>query len=77
MTAMVEGGVTPVGMTRIWQMTTVLGALYLLRIAFRFGSTYLSGKAALGQHLAFFHDKQTGDLMGDTGATSTPALCRS
>ena len=78
MTGIVEEGVDAAGMGRIGGLTVVLTALYLLRIAFRFLSNYLAHRAAwhlVGDlrtrtydklermHLAFFHDKQTGDLM--------------
>ncbi len=59
-------------------LTVLLGALYLLRVLFRFLSNYLAHKAAwylVGDlrtktydklehmHLGYFQDKQTGDLM--------------
>ena len=61
-----------------YHLTLVLVALYLLRVAFRFMSSYMSHKAAwhlVGDlrtkvydklehmHLGYFNDKQTGDLM--------------
>ena len=78
MTGVVERGVTEEGMARIKTLTLLLIALYLVRIVFRFLSSYMSHKAAwhlVGDlrtktydklehmHLGFFHDKQTGDLM--------------
>ncbi len=78
MTGIVERGVTPESFEGIIWLTVILVVLYLLRIAFRFMSNYLSHKAAwflVGDlrtkmydrlermHLGFFHDKQTGDLM--------------
>ena len=78
MTGIVRTGVTAEGLERIRKLTVILIALYLLRIVFRFMSSYLSHKAAwylvgdlrtkvydkmVHMHLAFFHDKQTGDLM--------------
>ncbi len=78
MTGIVRTGVTAERLERIRKLTAILIALYLLRIVFRFMSSYLSHKAAwylvgnlrtkvydkmVHMHLAFFHDKQTGDLM--------------
>ncbi len=78
MTGIVERGVTPEGLSRIKTLTVLLIALYLVRIAFRFMSSYMAHKAAwylVGDlrtktydklehmHLGYFHDKQTGDLM--------------
>jgi ATP-binding cassette subfamily B protein len=78
MTGIVRTGVTAEGLVQIRKLTLILIALYLLRIVFRFMSSYLSHKAAwylvgdlrtkvydkmVHMHLAFFHDKQTGDLM--------------
>ncbi len=78
MTGIVEQGVTPEGMQTIWALTGALVALYLLRVLFRFLSSYISHRAAwylVGDlrtrtydklerlHLGYFHDKQTGDLM--------------
>jgi ATP-binding cassette subfamily B protein len=78
MTGIVERGVTEEGMARIMRLTLILIAIYLLRIVFRFLSSYMAHKAAwhlVGDlrtktydklehmHLGFFHDKQTGDLM--------------
>ncbi len=78
MTGIVERGVNEDGMRQIWKLTAILVILYLLRILFRFLSSYLAHKAAwylVGDlrtkvydklehmHLGYFHDKQTGDLM--------------
>lgn len=78
MTGIVSNGVTEEGLDRIWILTIVLIALYLVRILFRFTSNYAAHKAAWNlvgdmrikiynkiEHLdlGFFHDKQTGDLM--------------
>ena len=78
MTGIVERGVTQESFERILQLTLILVALYLLRVAFRFMSSYMAHKAAwylVGDlrtrtydklermHLGYFHDKQTGDLM--------------
>ena len=78
MTGIVEKGVDEQGLHKIALLTAGLVVLYLLRILFRFLSTYLAHKAAwylVGDmrtkvydkvermHLGFFHDKQTGDLM--------------
>ena len=78
MTGIVERGVDEAGLERIGVLTAVLLGLYLLRVLFRFLSSYLSHKAAwylVGDlrtkvydklermHLGYFHDKQTGDLM--------------
>ena len=78
MTGIVERGVTQEGLLRIMRLTLILIAIYLLRIVFRFLSSYMAHKAAwhlVGDlrtktydklehmHLGFFHDKQTGDLM--------------
>ncbi len=78
MTGIVERGVTEEGMRQILRLTFILIALYLLRVAFRFMSSYMAHKAAwylVGDlrtktydklehmHLGYFHDKQTGDLM--------------
>ena len=78
MTGIVERGIDEAGMKRIGNLTVVLVGLYLLRILFRFLSSYLAHKAAwylVGDlrtktydklermHLGYFHDKQTGDLM--------------
>ena len=78
MTGIVEGGVDAAGLKQIGVLTAELAALYLLRVLFRFMSSYLSHRAAwylVGDlrtrtydklermHLGFFHDKQTGDLM--------------
>lgn len=78
MTGLVERGVNESALSHIAVLTVILVALYLLRVAFRFMSSYLSHRAAwylVGDlrtrtydklermHLGFFHDKQTGDLM--------------
>lgn len=78
MTAVVKNGVDQNGLIMIRRLTFILVILYLLRIIFRFMSSYLSHKAAwylvgdlrtkvynklIHMHLGFFHDKQTGDLM--------------
>lgn len=78
MTGVVERGVDEAGLRRIGFLTAALVGLYLLRVLFRFLSSYLSHKAAwylVGDlrtkvydklermHLGYFHDKQTGDLM--------------
>ncbi len=78
LTAIVKNGVTVEGLIQIRKLALILVGLYLLRILFRFMSSYLSHKAAwylVGDlrtkvysklstmHLAYFHDKQTGDLM--------------
>ena len=78
MTGVVEQGVDEKGLDTIMTLAIVLLGLYLLRILFRFMSSYLTHKAAwylVGDlrsrlydklqslDLGFFHDKQTGDLM--------------
>ena len=78
MTGIVEAGVDEKGLHTIVILTAVLVGQYLLRILFRFLSSYLAHKAAwylVGDlrtrtydklehmHLGYFHDKQTGDLM--------------
>lgn len=78
MTGIVERGIDDTGLRRIGYLTAILIGLYLLRILFRFLSSYLAHKAAwylVGDlrtktydklermHLGYFHDKQTGDLM--------------
>ena len=78
MTGLVSSGINEEKMNRIWLLTGILLALYLLRVLFRFLSNYLAHKAAwylVGDlrtrtydklermHLGYFHDKQTGDLM--------------
>ena len=78
MSGIVARGVDAAAMRRIWGLTAILAALYLLRVAFRYMSNYLAHKAAwnlVGEmrtrtydklermHLGYFHDKQTGDLM--------------
>ena len=75
MTGIVARGVDDAALRRIWGLTAILTALYLLRVAFRFMSNYLAHKAAwylVGDmrtrtydklermHLGYFHDKQTG-----------------
>ena len=71
-------GVDEPALGRIWGLTAILTALYLLRVLFRYLSNYLAHKAAWNlvgdmrtrtydklerMHLGYFHDKQTGDLM--------------
>ncbi len=78
MTSIVSSNFENAGMADIWRLTVTLLLLYLLRVLFRFLSSYLSHCAAwrLVQDLrmkvynriqsfsiGFFHDKQTGDLM--------------
>lgn len=78
MTGIVEKGVTKEAFSTITKLALLLLAIYLLRILFRFLSSYLTHKAAwnlVGDlrsrvyeklqvlDLGFFHDKQTGDLM--------------
>ena len=78
MTGVVEQGVDQKGLDTIMMLAVILLGLYLLRILFRFMSSYLTHKAAwylVGDlrsrlydklqslDLGFFHDKQTGDLM--------------
>ena len=78
MTGIVARGVDRPALSRIWGLTAILAALYLLRVAFRYMSNYLAHKAAWNlvgdmrtrtynklerMHLGYFHDKQTGDLM--------------
>ena len=78
MTGIVEQGVDPQGWHTIVILACALLVLYLLRVALRFMSSYLTHKAAwylVGDlrsrlydklqslDLGFFHDKQTGDLM--------------
>ena len=78
MTGVVEQGVDQKGLDTIMTLAVILLGLYLLRILFRFMSSYLTHKAAwylVGDlrsrlydklqslDLGFFHDKQTGDLM--------------
>lgn len=77
-TGIIGNGLTEEGLQRIRILTIVLVFLYILRILFRFLSSYLAHKAAwylVGDlrtktydklehmHLGYFHDKQTGDLM--------------
>ena len=78
MTGVVEQGVDEKGLDSIMILAAALLGLYLLRLVFRFMSSYLTHKAAwylVGDlrsrlydklqslDLGFFHDKQTGDLM--------------
>ena len=78
MTGIVKDGVTAEKLAYIRKLTFILIGLYLLRIVFRFMSSYLSHEAAwylvrdlrtkvynklTHMHLGYFHDKQTGDLM--------------
>lgn len=78
MTGIVERGMDENSMSQILKLTFILAGLYLLRVVFRFLSNYIAHKAAwylVGDlrrktydklermDLAFFHDKQTGDLM--------------
>ena len=78
MTGIVSAGLDDAGLNQVIQLALGLLGLYLLRILFRFGSNYLTHKAAwhlVGDlrsrlynklqslDLGFFHDKQTGDLM--------------
>ena len=78
MTAIVKNGVDQPGLAETGRLTLILICLCLLRIVFRFMSSYLSHKAAwylvrdlrtrvydklAHMHLGYFHDKQTGDLM--------------
>ena len=78
MTGVVERGVDDAALGTVMKLAGALLVLYLLRICFRFMSSYLTHKAAwflVGDlrsklyeklqrlDLGFFHDKQTGDLM--------------
>ena len=78
MTGIVKDGVSAADLREIRKLVIILVILYLLRIVFRFMSSYLSHEAAwylVGDlrtkvydklahlHLGYFHDKQTGDLM--------------
>ena len=78
MTGIVENGLDESGLQQVLMLALGLLFLYLLHILFRFGSNYLTHKAAwhlVGDlrgrlynklqslDLGFFHDKQTGDLM--------------
>ena len=78
MTGIVENGLDESGLQQVLMLALGLLFLYLLRILFRFGSNYLTHKAAwhlVGDlrgrlynklqslDLGFFHDKQTADLM--------------
>ena len=78
MTGLVGAGLDETGLNQVIRLALGLLGLYLLRILFRFGSNYLTHKAAwhlVGDlrsrlynklqslDLGFFHDKQTGDLM--------------
>ncbi len=78
MTGIVSEGADEEGMHRILFLALVLLCLFLMRILFRFLSSYLSHKAAwylVGDlrtrtydklermHIGYYHDKQTGDMM--------------
>ena len=78
MTGVVERGVDDSALSTVMKLALALLVLYLLRVLFRFLSSYLTHKAAwylVGDlrsrlydklqslDLGFFHDKQTGDLM--------------
>ena len=78
MTGIVSSGIDEIGLKQIQRLAFILIGLYLLRVVFRFLSNYIAHKAAWylvrdlrtqtydklqSMHLAFFHDKQTGDLM--------------
>ena len=78
MTGVVERGVDDGALSTVMKLALALLVLYLLRVCFRFLSSYLTHKAAwylVGDlrsrlydklqslDLGFFHDKQTGDLM--------------
>ncbi|MBQ4342534.1 MAG: ABC transporter ATP-binding protein [Erysipelotrichaceae bacterium] len=78
LTGIIENGVDVSGFEMIQKLALILLILYLMRILFRFLSSYLTHKAAwylVGDlrnkmynklqslDLGFFHDKQTGDLM--------------
>lgn len=78
MTGIVSSGIDEMGLRQIQRLDFILIGLYLLRVVFRFLSNYIAHKAAWylvrdlrtqtydklqSMHLAFFHDKQTGDLM--------------
>lgn len=78
MTSIVERGVARDGLVQIGKLTIFLIGLYLIRVLFRYLSSYLSHKAAwhlVGDlrakmydklqsfSMSFFQDKQTGDLM--------------
>ena len=78
MTGVVEKGLDEAGLNQVLLLALGLLVLYLLRILFRFGSNYLTHKAAwhlVGDlrsrlynklqslDLGFFHAKQTGDLL--------------
>ena len=90
MTGVVERGVDEAGLHRIGVLTAVLVGLYLLRVLFRFLSSYLSHKAAwylVGDlrtgvyyklermHLGYFHYKQTSDLMSRVVNDTRAAQC--
>ncbi|MCL2014397.1 MAG: ABC transporter ATP-binding protein/permease [Oscillospiraceae bacterium] len=77
-TGIVEQGVTSSGMYDILRLTLIILILYIVRVVFRFLSSYIPHKAAWnlvkdmrmrvynhiqGFSMSFFHDKQTGDLM--------------
>jgi ABC-type multidrug transport system fused ATPase/permease subunit len=78
MTAIVQKGVSKEGLVHIQKLAILLILLYMLRVLFRYLSSFLAHKAAwnlVGEmrvrlydklqsfHMGFFHDKQTGDLM--------------
>lgn len=78
LTGIIEKGIDDAGYEMIQKLALILLGLYLMRILFRFLSSYLTHKAAWylvgdlrdqmyrklqGLDLGFFHDKQTGDLM--------------
>jgi ABC-type multidrug transport system fused ATPase/permease subunit len=78
MTAIVQKGVSKEGLIHIQRLALLLILLYMLRVLFRYLSSFLAHKAAwnlVGElrvrlydklqsfHMGFFHDKQTGDLM--------------
>jgi ABC-type multidrug transport system fused ATPase/permease subunit len=78
MTAIVQNGVTKEGLVHIQRLALLLILIYMLRVLFRYLSSFLAHKAAwnlVGElrvrlydklqsfHMGFFHDKQTGDLM--------------
>ena len=78
MTGIVGKGVDDVTLAEVRKLALMLLGLYLLRVLFRFLNNYLAHRAAwylVGElrsrlynklqslDLAFFHDKQTGDLM--------------
>ncbi|MDR1705486.1 MAG: ABC transporter ATP-binding protein/permease [Clostridiales bacterium] len=78
MTGIVKDGVDEAGMSRIYTLMFSLLALYILKVAFRFFSSYIPHVAAWrlvqdlrmkvynhiqGFSMGYFHDKRTGDLM--------------